>query len=130
MAPQQRRLARGKEDSSHARFGRITSSNDDRMFWHYLGKAGWVVPEAGDEGFEVVNVAAEMLADLDLVLISMLEAMLKYGEEPLGTWNGKRHKSEFTKDFFPLLLADTAFPMEVVNEGSQSLLAVISLWQL
>ena len=121
MAPQQRRLAWGEEDSSHARFGSITSSNDDRMFRHDFGKAGWTVPEAGNEGLEVVNVVAEMLADFDSVLVGMLEPVLEDGEEPFGTGNGERHKTEFTEDFFPLLLANTALATRYLFHASESI---------
>ena len=89
MASQQGRLVGGEEDSSHARLGSVTSSNDDWMFRHDFGEAGWTVPEARHESFKVVNVAAEMLADFDPVLVSVFEPMLKYGEEPFGSWNGK-----------------------------------------
>ena len=110
MAPQQGQLVGGEEDSSHARFGSVTSSKDDWVFWHDFGKAGWTFPEAGNEGLEVVNVAAEMLADFDSVLVGVLEPMLEDGEEPFGTGNGKRHKTEFTEDFSHFFWPTRRFP--------------------
>ena len=82
MAPKDWGLTWGKENTTHARFGSVAGADDDGVLGDDLGKARGALAKAGGKSLEVINVAPEVKAHLDPVLVGMLEAMLEDRKEP------------------------------------------------
>jgi hypothetical protein len=111
-------------DPTHPRLGRIGGSQERRFLGHDLGEVGRTVTEAGCQEGEGIHMGAERLGDADAVPLGLLECQLQSREQASRARDSHRDEAELAQDAFPVLVANTMGPGQLVEDGGEAFLAV------
>jgi hypothetical protein len=94
-SPQEGRGAVDKPHSTHAWFGGIDSTNARGNVGNNFRQPGGAKVEICSEGFEIIELGADMGINADSVFIGMEDARLKGAEEATTARDSQHHAAEF-----------------------------------
>ena len=126
--PERRGVSFGEEDAAHAELGGVSGAQDSRLVRHDFAETCGARAEAEREGFEVVQVGADVLVDPNAMVVGALEAQLEGAKEAGAAGDAKGHKAKFTEEFLPPLDTDALVVPEGVEDCVDARKAV--WWEL
>ena len=123
-APQVGLPFRIEVDSTHARLGCVSGTQEGRFLGHDLGQVSGALAEAGGETAEGVEAVSDEGVDADPVSFGLVLRPLQCAEQAAGSGDGDRDEAKLAEDAGPLLGADALGVGHFFEDVSECVLAV------